>query len=209
MTVWRSSKMYMFLHVFMSLFTKLSSFQAIFSLYSVPCNSMKSLDKIFLQGYWNSVNVVAQLLLHDSLFVLHGGGASAPFGPPDIFVWLLANLHCSRREALDMTFFFQVSRIFWQRICDSYMYVCGFEVTLLFVHVLMSDRMWPQNVISCMLIEFFPMVHIDMCNFTLNGWNSFVLALLCCKKGLSQILLIKANLSKLLKKKIHNKFIKQ
>ena len=47
-----------------------------------------------------------------------------------------------------------------------------------------SDRKWLQNVILCtksMQIEFFHIVHINMLIFTLNGWNEFVLALLCFK----------------------------
>ena len=53
-----------------------------------------------------------------------------------------------------------------------------------------SDRKWLQNVILCtksMQIEFFHIVHINMLIFTLNGWNKFVLALLCFKKCLPQI----------------------
>ena len=53
-----------------------------------------------------------------------------------------------------------------------------------------SDRKWLQNVILCtksMQIEFFHIVHINMLIFTLNGWNEFVLALLCFKKCLPQI----------------------
>ena len=53
-----------------------------------------------------------------------------------------------------------------------------------------SDRKWLQNVILCtksMQIEFFRIVHINMLIFTLNGWNEFVLALLCFKKCLPQI----------------------
>ena len=53
-----------------------------------------------------------------------------------------------------------------------------------------SDRKWLQNVILCtksMQIEFFHIVHINMLICTLNGWNEFVLALLCFKKCLPQI----------------------
>ena len=53
-----------------------------------------------------------------------------------------------------------------------------------------SDRKWLQNVILCtksMQIEFFHIVYINMLIFTLNGWNEFVLALLCFKKCLPQI----------------------
>ena len=53
-----------------------------------------------------------------------------------------------------------------------------------------SDRKWLQNVILCtksMQIEFFHIVHVNMLIFTLNGWNEFVLALLCFKKCLSEI----------------------
>ena len=53
-----------------------------------------------------------------------------------------------------------------------------------------SDRKWLQNVILCtksMQIEFFHIVYINMLIFTLNGWNEFVLALLCFKKCLPKI----------------------
>ena len=66
-----------------------------------------------------------------------------------------------------------------------------------------SDRKWLQNVILCtksMQIEFFHIVHINMLIFTLNGWNEFVLALLCFKKCLPQISLEKNNKNKRSKK---------
>ena len=62
-----------------------------------------------------------------------------------------------------------------------------------------SDRKWLQNVILCtksMQIEFFHIVHINMLIFTLNGWNEFVLALLCFKKCLPQISLKKTTKTK-------------
>ena len=138
---------------------------------------------------------------------LPGGG---PLWPPPV-VFLTVRLYHSKFRTLSfMTFFFQVSPHiltpnlwrpgvrFW-----SYVTFC----------TCMSDRKWLQNVILCtksMQIDFFHIVHIYMLIFTLNGWNEFILALLCFKKCLPQISPKKTTKNKRSKnKEIHKKFIKQ
>ena len=129
-------------------------------------------------------------------------------GPPRHFARLLCNAQSSRRDTLWL-FSFKFPAHF-----DTKFVTPGGTVlklgNFLYMHV---GAKWLQNVILCtksMQIEFFYIVHINMLIFTLNGWNEFVLALLCFKKCLPQISPKKTTKNKRLKnKEIHKKFIKQ
>ena len=114
-----------------------------------------------------------------------GGGPKRPPPPLDI-----SHDYSATRKALAATLYdFFLSSFphiltpnLWRPGVRSWCYVTFCTCT--------SDRKWLQNVILCtksMQIEFFHIVHINMLIFTLNGWNEFVLALLCFKKCLPQI----------------------
>ena len=135
-------------------------------------------------GLWELVQLLWTIPIREIFHFHHLPKLYFGFNPKN-FARLLCNAQSSRRDTLWLfsfkfpahfdTKFVTPGVWFW-----SYVTFCTCT----------SDRKWLQNVILCtksMQIEFFHIVHINMLIFTLNGWNEFVLALLCFKKCLPQI----------------------
>ena len=116
--------------------------------------------------------------------ILKGVG---PWCPPRHFARLPCNAQSSRRDTL-WQFFPRISSIFWYQMCEAWGY--GSEATQLFVHARQTEngsKFWFCVQNQCKYIFFSHLVHINTLIFTLNGWNSFVLALMCFKRCLPHI----------------------
>ena len=113
-----------------------------------------------------------------------GGGPKRP--PPWHFARLLCNAQSSRRDTLWL-FSFKFPAHFYTKFVTP-----GGTVLKLrnFLYMHFGPKMAPKCDFVYKINAnwvFFHIVHINMLIFTLNGWNDFVLALLCFKKCLPQI----------------------
>ena len=115
------------------------------------------------------------------------GGGGGPLWPPPVVFLTVRLYHSKFRTLLSWLFSFKFPAHF-----DTKFVTPGGTVlklrNFLYMHVgpKMAPKMW-FCVQKSMQIDFFHIVHIYMLIFTLNGWNEFILALLCFKKCLPQI----------------------